>query len=302
MKRYLTIFVLLLILMSGSFFSLAAQTSESPENQNRIQGVGALGYVEPRSRVIKVSHDAGPNGARIEELLVKEMDSVKEGDTLAVLSDYGLKEARVRAAEADIAVLEARLETEQVNAKYTKRDYDRQKELVDRSVVSLSQLDQSEQSWKTSLATIKSLKQEIKQAEANLEVEKKELDKSIIRAPISGTILSVLSRSGERITDDGVVEMADLTSMDIVAEVYESDIPDISLGQKAEISFPGQPQKFTGELYELGYIVRGNDLNDTDPLSDQDNRVVEVRIAMPEESISFLENQIYRKVFVRVMK
>ena len=134
MKRYLTIFVLLLILMSGSFFSLAAQTSESPENQNRIQGVGALGYVEPRSRVIKVSHDAGPNGARIEELLVKEMDSVKEGDTLAVLSDYGLKEARVRAAEADIAVLEARLETEQVNAKYTKRDYDRQRELVDRSV------------------------------------------------------------------------------------------------------------------------------------------------------------------------
>lgn len=300
--RYLIGLILAITVSAALFIVPNSGKSEIKPVKPAQSGVGALGFVEPRSRIIKVSHDAGPNGARIGELLVKETQRVEKGDTLAVLSDYDLKQARVKAAEANVAVLKARLDTERVNERYSKRELERQQQLVEREVVSVSQLDNAEQQWKTSASDINSLKQEISQAEASLAVEKKELDQSQIFAPISGTVLKIHAREGERIGDEGLLEMADLTNMDIVAEIYESDIPDIRVGQKAEISFPGQSEKFTGELYKLGYIVRGNDLNDTDPLADQDNRVVEVRIAMPEDSNAFLENQIYRKVFVRILK
>lgn len=48
------------------------------------QGVGALGRLEPRSRVIKVSHNAGTEGARVEQLFFQETDHVKVGEQLAL--------------------------------------------------------------------------------------------------------------------------------------------------------------------------------------------------------------------------
>lgn len=59
------------------------------------QGIGALGRIEPRSRVIKVSHNAGPEGARVERLLFQETDLVKAGEKLAVLSQHAKRRAEV---------------------------------------------------------------------------------------------------------------------------------------------------------------------------------------------------------------
>jgi HlyD family secretion protein len=52
-------------------------------------------------------------------------------------------------------------------------------------------------------------------------------------------------------------------------------------------------------VYHVGFVVRGNDVNDTDPLADRDNRVVSVRIAVDPDVAPLLKNQIYRRVSVR---
>lgn len=73
-----------------------AETTCIPDTQ---QGIGALGRIEPRSRVIKISHNAGPEGARVERLFFQESDQVKSGDKLAVLSDHMKKKRKSKRPE-----------------------------------------------------------------------------------------------------------------------------------------------------------------------------------------------------------
>lgn len=81
LSRITRAFLLLLFLLSISL-NMSAGNTGIPDNN---QGVGALGHIEPRSRVIKISHNAGPEGARVEQLFYSEGDRVKSGDALAVL-------------------------------------------------------------------------------------------------------------------------------------------------------------------------------------------------------------------------
>lgn len=85
------------------------------------QGIGALGRIEPRLRVINVSHNVGIQSARVEQLFVNESDRVKAGDTLAILSDYNRKTAELEAAIAHMKVLEAQRAAEQALHIYNKK-------------------------------------------------------------------------------------------------------------------------------------------------------------------------------------
>jgi len=101
------------------YFSVFAGTSRRMDTQ---QGIGALGRIEPRSRVIKVSHNAGPEGARVERLLFQEADSVKAGEKLAILSEYIKRKAEVETAKMRVKVLEAERVVEQTTLAFNGRN------------------------------------------------------------------------------------------------------------------------------------------------------------------------------------
>lgn len=266
----------------------------------RPEGVGALGRVEPRSRVIDLSHDAGPEGARIGELLVAESQTVKKGDVIAIFSDYRRKKAKLDSAKAKIPMLKSRIEAEHANEQFAARDYERARKLVKSSTISKARFDEAERNLRGSKATIASLEAELTATEADLVLAEKELEQSTLLSPIDGTILKIKAWPGERVTDAGVVEIADLTRMDVVAEIYERDMARVKIGQKAEINVPGMGEPFYGTVRELGYVVRKNDLNDTDPLADRDNRVIEVRITLDAGKEDILKHLIYMQVDVRL--
>lgn len=281
--------------------------ADSSEAKSRVApistptGIGALGRIEPRSRVIILSHDAGPEGARIESLNVQEGQDVKKGEVVAVFSDYPRKDAKLAAARARIGVLESRIDAEAANQVFFNRDYKRAQELVKTKAVSEARLDEAEKNFRASQATVKSLQAELQSAHADLALAEKELEQARLTSPIDGTVLKIRSWPGERVGEGGVMEIADLTQMDIVAEVYERDMPRVTLGQKAEIRVRGMEGTFAGEVRELGFLVRKNDLNDTDPLADRDNRVVEVRISLSPEAAAKLKHLIYMQVDVRLL-
>jgi HlyD family secretion protein len=264
------------------------------------QGTGALGRIEPRSRVIKVSHNAGPEGARVEQLFFAEGDQVKSGDILAILADHGKKTAEVEAAGTRIKVLKAQRETERIAFDFNQKEHSRYQSLKQDSMASISLADAKYLAFAQSAANLKQLSAEIAHAEAEQRIAVEALKNTRIHAPISGTILKVLTWPGERIKDGGLVEMADLTQLDIVAEVYESDLNQVKVGQKAHISGKGFDQVYTAEVRELGYLVRKNDLNDTDPLADRDNRIIEVRLTLDPLAVADLQHQILRQVYVRI--
>ena len=263
-------------------------------------GIGALGRIEPRSRVIKISHNSGPEGARVQQLFFAEGEPVKLGEKLAVLSDHAKRLAEVEVAKTSIKVLEAHLLVERTALTFNQKEHLRYQSLEQSSVASASLADAKRLALEQSEATIKRLSAEIANAQSKLKVSEAELDNVSIRAPLTGTILKILTRSGERIGDKGLLEMADLTQLDVVAEIYESDFPKIKPGQKAQIDAIGFKRPYNAEVRELGFQVRKNDLNDTDPLADIDNRIVEVRLTLEAEAVDALRHQIFRQVRVRI--
>ncbi|MFH1158693.1 MAG: efflux RND transporter periplasmic adaptor subunit [Pseudomonadota bacterium] len=263
-------------------------------------GVGALGRIEPRSRIVRVSHDAGPEGARIEELFVAEGRQVKRGDRLAAFSDAPRKKAKLVDAETQTAVLQAKLNAETTKLGFLEKDYKRKKSLLAAQAVSETSFEEIERDLKISEANVALLKAEADSAAAKINLAREELRQSILLAPMDGTVLKIRTRPGERADDRGILELADLSRMDVVAEIYERDMPHVAAGQKAEIRVPGFPEAFHGVVRELGYQVFKNDLNGTDPLADRDNRIVECRISLTEADAEKLQHLLYMKVDVRI--
>ncbi len=265
------------------------------------QGVGALGRIEPRSRVIKISHNAGPDGARVEQLLFQEADSVKAGEKLAILSEHVKKKAEIEAAKMRIKVFEAERDLEQTTLVFNKREHVRHQSLELSYAVSISLADAKQLAFEQSAANLKRLSAEIARAQSELKVAQAELENTLIYAPITGTIMKIFTRPGERIGENGLLEMANLSQIDVVAEVYESELTQVKIGQQGCITAIGFKRSYNAQVRELGFLVRKNDLNDTDPLADRDNRIIEVRLTLEPEAAADLRHQIFRQVKVRII-
>lgn len=277
-----------------------AQAQPLQSSQQTDGQVGALGRIEPRSRVVRVSHDAGPEGARIGELKVSEGAQVAQGDIIAVFSDRPRKLAEREAAFARITMLESRIKAEESNLRFTKKDYERHRNLAKERAVSVVENDAAERDYMQSQAQLNALRAELDSAKAEAQLADEQLKQSVLPAPMSGTVLKIHAWPGERVGDAGVVEMADLSALDVVAEIYERDMPRVRVGQTARIFVPGMEDAFDGEVRELGFLVRKNDVNDTDPLADRDNRVIEVRITLPATAVERLRHLLYMQVDVRL--
>jgi len=293
-KKYLFYFIASCVFTSTSVFA---------ETQCRLdtkQGIGALGRIEPRSRVIKVSHNAGPEGARVAQLFFQEADSVQAGEKLAVLSDHVKRKAEVQAAGTRIKVLEAQRAVEQVALTFNKKEHLRHQSL-ELGAVSISLVDEKRLAYEQSLADLKRLSAEITRAQAEQKIAEAELDNTLITAPITGTVVKIFARQGERIGDNGLLQIADLSQLDVVAEVYESELPQVKIGQTGCITATGFKRSYRAQVRELGFLVRKNDLNDTDPLADRDNRIIEVRLTLEPEAVADLQHQIFRQVKVRIV-
>jgi len=120
-----------------------------------------------------------------------------------------------------------------------------------------------------------SLGESLRQAEARLE-------RSVIRAPITGEILKIVSRPGESTGALAILEMGDTATMYAVAEVYETDSGLVRPRQRARITSPALPHPLSGTVESVGRIVSKNAIVDIDPAAAADRRVVEVKIVLDD--------------------
>nr|MDJ0649963.1 HlyD family efflux transporter periplasmic adaptor subunit [Xenococcaceae cyanobacterium MO_188.B19] len=113
-----------------------------------------------------------------------------------------------------------------------------------------------------------------------------DLELAYVKSPIEGQILEINTWSGELVNKtEGIVEVGNTENMYVVAEVYETDIARISIGQRAIITSGGIMPKLTGTVDDIGWQIGTKDVLSTDPVADVDARVVEVKIRLnPEDS------------------
>jgi HlyD family secretion protein len=145
--------------------------------------------------------------------------------------------------------------------------------------------------------------------EKNVELTKERLEHTTVRAPAAGKILKVLVREGELVATQPIFQIADTSSMIVVAEVYQTDIDSVrgwcqgNRQAKAEAKFTsGSPTVFHGDIESkgIGRLIKGKDMYALDPRQDVDRRVMEVRINLDPESSRKAEDFIHAQVDVTI--
>ncbi|MEM7760340.1 MAG: HlyD family efflux transporter periplasmic adaptor subunit [Cyanobacteria bacterium P01_A01_bin.40] len=205
-----------------------------------------------------------------------------------------------------------------------KINYDRYQSLYQEGAVSQSQKDDRVEAYQRSQAklnqakaryhnTIDTLQKQIEQersvlnqlrevrpvdiAEAQAELDyaiaqvkqiESELEDYYVRVPIDGQILKINTLVGEQVdTSKGIVELGRTERMYAIAEVYETDVGMVEVGDQAEIisEHGGFAGKLQGTVDYVGLQIKKQDILESDPAADKDARVVEVKVRLaPEDS------------------
>jgi HlyD family secretion protein len=224
---------------------------------------------------------------RLLTLLVQEGQRVAAGELLASFdSRPGLL--------ADQAALLARIDSLQVQIKMQRREVQRYQSAANSGAAALVLLDEKKDE-------LVKLEGQLREAVAERKGLQVDLAQSELRAPLAGTVLKIHSRVGERPGADGVLELGAGTQMEAVAEVYESDINRVKLGQSVKLI--SENGGFSGTLMarvtRVSPQVRQRAVLSTDPTGDADARVVEVRLALDPADAERVRNLAGLKVIAR---
>ena len=194
--------------------------------------LNASGYVVAQRKAEVASKATG----RLEILNVEEGTIVKKGQVLGQLESKDV-EASLAQSKADLQLAIASLAEAKAN-------HDRRKKLVDEEILSSSDYDIADAQYKRGLASVDSAAARVRQLEV-------ELDNTYIRAPFDGTVLTKNADVGEIVAPLGsagnskgsVVSMADMGSLQVEADVSESNIERIFAKQPCEITLDAFPEK-----------------------------------------------------------
>lgn len=255
----------------------------------RLEAVSALGTLHPAGDVRRLAAPSSAMGGspRLLSLAVEEGQRVRQGQLLATF------DSRPKLL-ADLAALQARIASLQVQIRLQSREVERYRSAASSGAAALVLLEEK----KDELAKLQG---QLREAVAQRQGMQVDLADSELRAPLAGTVLKIHSRPGERPATDGVLELGAGDQMEAVAEVYESDINRVKLGQV--VSLVSENGGFSGSLQarviRISPQVRQRAVLSTDPTGDADARVVEVRLALDPAAASKVRDLAGLKVIAR---
>jgi HlyD family secretion protein len=129
-------------------------------------------------------------------------------------------------------------------------------------------------------------KSEVKSADTAVQQAKADHDLTYITSPIDGKLLRIHARNGEVIATSGFAEIGNTSKMQVLAEVYQTDIQNVRVGQKAIITSTTFPGKLQGTVRQVGWQVDKQSIFSINPNADTDRRVIEVKISIDNPSDS----------------
>ena len=327
----------------------------APASRVEPDRVTTLGRLEPHGGVLAI---AGPPGARIARIEVREGQDVRRGEALVelegraeLLAEKAHLEAQVREAQGRldaerryVGVLEdevtlerrrveelepreiqsrrAKLDLLRANLKNSTSNLNRFEELAKHAAVSQQDYDQArllvrrdQEELESARILLDQLEEEhelhrervalearkaeagsirlqraipIESSRAGVELVDAKLEQLAIKAPRDGRVLKLMAHPGEAAGGRPLLQLGDVATMDVVAEVYETDRKRVREGQRAGVTSPALPEGtpiLHGVVERIGWTIAKNDVLGLDPAADAYARVVEVRIRLdPDES------------------
>lgn len=256
------------------------------------------------------------------ELAQLENGSVKAASVEAQQTKIGRLEAQLTVQTQQ---RQAEIELAQANLQEAESNYQRYQELAAVGAESLSQLDIAQRNYETAQAelaqrqaglsetdvTVRSqiieeqarlaeLRQttpeaiaiaqaQLEQAQIQVAQRQADLDDVFVRAPVAGQILRINTQIGEQVNiQEGIVELAQTDQMMVTAEVYETDIRQVSVGQPVTVTseYGGVAQELKGTVDQIGLQIGTASFGEgeADPTRDINARVVEVKVRLDPEA------------------
>src|SRR5690554_504586 len=196
-----------------------------------IETVSATGKIQPEMEVALSSEVSG----EIIELPIKEGQTVEKGDLLVKINP-DLIQAAVSQSQAGLQNVRAQLAQAEASEKNAQLNYDRNKSLFEKGVISKSEWDKSITDYDMAKANSKAAYYSVQSASANLKQSVDNLSRTTIYAPMAGTISKLSVELGERVVGTAqmagteIVRVANLQNMEVEVDVNENDIVKVALG------------------------------------------------------------------------
>jgi HlyD family secretion protein len=231
--------------------------TEKVERRDLVARVSATGHIEPKTAV-DISADVS---GRIVELTVEEGDDVDEGQLLLVIDDARFQAALQR-AEASLADARARDAQARGSAEQARRDFERIRDLKSRlpEMVTDSEFETARTLSEVQARVRESAQHGVEIARASVREAEDQLSKTVIRAPMSGRVTRLNVERGETavvgtMNNPGslLLTVSDLSVMEAVIEVDETDVPEISEGDSTVVRIDAfGDREFTGRVTTIG--------------------------------------------------
>jgi len=217
--------------------------------------LNATGYVVAQRKAAIASKATG----RLEWLGVAEGSRVKAGEVIARLDSRDVV-AQAQSAEANVNVARAAVDQALAEENNARVELKRNEELVARHFISQSALDTARARLERALATTASARAQVVAAQASARNAQVSVDYTLIRAPFDGVIVSKSANVGDMVTPfssaadskGAVVNMVDMSTLEVEADVSESSLSKIKVGEPAEIALDALPDaRFRGHIHRI---------------------------------------------------
>ncbi|MEH6537156.1 MAG: efflux RND transporter periplasmic adaptor subunit [Psychroserpens sp.] len=266
-KIIIAVIILLLIaLIAGSKMGLFGKKGNFKEVDAKkvalvdiVETVSATGKIQPEVEV-KISSEVS---GEIIELPFKEGQQVKKGDLLVKVNP-DLIQSAVSRSEASYQNVRSGLDQAEASLREAKSNYDRNKALFERGVISKADWDRSVAAYETAQAARSSAYYSVRSAAATVNEAKDNLSRTTIYAPMSGTISLLNIELGERVVGTQqmagteILRVANLNNMEVEVDVNENDIVKVQIGDSTIVEVDAYLKKeFKGIVTEIANSAAG---------------------------------------------
>ena len=288
------VIVLIFVLIGGKKAGWFGKSGNSKEVEitkieliDITETVAATGKIQPEIEIKLSSEVSG----EIIELPIKEGQQVKKGDLLVRINP-DIIQAMVTQSQAGLENVRAQLTQAEASLKNSKSNYERNRSLFEKGVISKSDWDNSVADYEMSQANVKSAYYNVRSAESSVQQSQDNLARTSIFAPRDGTISKLSVELGERVVGTAqmagteIVRVANLNNMEVEVDVNETDIVKVTVGDSTIVEVDAYlKREFKGVVTEIA-----NTAENAMSVDQVTNFKVKVRI-LPESYKDLTENK-----------
>lgn len=276
---------------------------------SRDRAAAALKQAEERVRVAqanlaRVRAGAKPGEIEAQKAAIDRLEAERKHDLAAQAATVARLEAELRNAQveyqryqklyAEGAISASQRDSKQLTFETAQKQLEEARVNLQRIETAKKEQIRQAEATLEQIAEVRSVDvevavAEVREAQAALATAQVELDLAYIKAPQAGQVLTILTHPGEIVSSDGIARIGQTNQMYAVAEVYESDIGKVQVGQPVKVTSSAISGELHGTVEQIGWEVQRQEVVNTDPAANIDAKVVEVKVSLDEESSQKVE-------------